>query len=98
MPQVATEIFDPHERSLVAMKVLHERDAAHRAPRRQTCVSFAQAAAAMVGLEQREVGRDLAVEFTLGVTPREDVEQSKNEVGAFHSSVERRLPASARPR
>ena len=38
----------------------------------------------MVGLEQREVGRDLAIELALGVMPTEDVQQSKNEAAHIH--------------
>ena len=44
------------------MKVLHERDAPHRTPSREPCFVGRQPATAMLFFEQRQMGRDLAID------------------------------------
>ena len=74
--KVATQIFELHEQSRIAVNVLHQRDAAHCAPRRQAGFVGRQPATAMVFFEQRQIGRELAIEFAVGVSSPKHVEQS----------------------
>jgi hypothetical protein len=59
------------------MQVPGKRHAAHGAPRRQACLSLAQAATAMLVFQQREMRRHLAIEVVIGSIAPKDVEQSK---------------------
>jgi hypothetical protein len=58
--------------------VLHEGDAAQGAPCGRSRGAGGQTPAAVLVLEQREVGRDLAIEIVVRAATK-DVEQSKNE-------------------
>ena len=74
MANVPSKIVHPPERPRVTMRVVHERDAPHRAPRRQARLVWSQSAPAMLVFDQREMRRDLAGEFLVTTAGTNDVE------------------------
>ena len=72
MTQIAAQVFEPDERARVAVQVLGERDAAHRAPRGQPRLVRRHAAATVLVLEQRKMRRHLARELVFGVAMRKN--------------------------
>ncbi len=79
MTDVALHVLQPRERARVAMQILRERCAPHRAARSQARLFRRHAALLVAGLEHRHVRRHLAVELVLSVVTSEQRETSVKE-------------------
>ena len=87
VPHVVSDVLQPPERSRVAMQVLRQRHAAHRAPRGQARLVRRQSAAAMLVFEQREMRRHLAIEIRVGAIRRKTLSNRR---------MNRRMPSQVR--